>query len=297
MYEDDEGSQVPLVWGPEVLIYEDAPLPDTGPNEILISVYAAGVNPVDWKIRKRFGREWFGLKLPSTLGCDVAGVVELTGAQVKRFRQGDAVYGYINLRRCGAYAEFAIATEEEVIAKPAVLDFVQAAAVPIGALTAWQGLFGLAHLNAGQKLLIHGAAGGVGSMAVQLAKAKGANVAGTASARNRQFLRELGVDQIIDYQATHFEDAVHGMHVVFDTSGNDTQARSFKALKQRGTIVSTVSEPSEAAAKANGFTGFMIMVQPSAAQLDEIGIFIKSGKVSLALGWYFRFVMCEKRMN
>jgi NADPH:quinone reductase-like Zn-dependent oxidoreductase len=121
-------------------------------------------------------------------------------------------------------------------------------------------------------------------MAVQLAKAKGANVAGTASARNKQFLRELGVDQIIDYQATHFEDAVHGVHVVFDTSGNDTQARSFKALKQRGTIVSTVSEPSEAAAKANGFTGFMIMVQPSAAQLDEIGILIDLGKVRPRVG-------------
>lgn len=247
-------------------------------------MHAAGVNPVDWKIREGFGKEWFGHKLPFTLGCDVAGIVEHTGAQVKRFRPGDAVYGYVNLRRCGGYAEFVIATEEEVASKPTVLDFVEAAAVPVGALTAWQALFDHAHLNAGQRVLIHGAAGGVGSMAVQLAKAKGAEVVGTASARNEQFLHELGVDQAINYQTTHFEDVLCDLDVVFDTIGNDTQARSFGVLKKGGVLVSTVSEPSEATAKAAGVTGVMVMVQPSAAQLAEISVLIEAGKIRPRVG-------------
>ncbi len=265
--------------GTDVLFHEDAPRPEPAADEVLVRVRAAGVNPVDWKIREGLGREWFGHRLPFVLGCDLAGVVESAGARVERFKPGDAVYGYVNLKRCGSYADFAVATEAEVALKPVVLDFVQAAAVPVGALTPWQALFGIANLSAGQRVLVHAAAGGVGSMAVQLAKAKGVFVAGTASARNAQFLRDLGVDQVIDYQSVRFEEMVHDLDVVFDTIGGDTQERSFGVLRKGGTLVSTVSEPPAALCDRFGVKGAMLLVQPSAAQLAEISSLIEAGKV------------------
>ena len=265
--------------GPEVLSYDDVARPEPAADEVLIRVRAAGVNPVDWKIREGLGKEWFGHQLPLIPGCDLAGVVESAGPKVKGLRPGDAVYGFVNLKRCGAYAEFALATEGEVIRKPESLDFIHAAAVPVGALTSWQALFDLAHLAAGQRVLIHGAAGGVGSMAVQLAKSKRAFVIGTASARNAQFLRGLGVDQVIDYRTARFEEAVHDLDVVLDTIGGDTQERSLSVLKKGGVLVSTVSEPPEAQCAAAGVQGAMFMVQPNAAQLAEIAQLIEAGKV------------------
>ena len=265
--------------GLDVLSYDEVVRPEPGADEVLIRVRAAAVNPVDWKIREGLGKEWFGHQLPFIPGCDLAGVVESVGPKVKGLHPGDSVYGFVNLKRCGAYAEFALATEGEVIRKPESLDFVQAAAVPVAALTSWQALFDIAQLAAGQKVLVHGAAGGVGSMAVQLAKAKGAWVAGTASARNAQFLRELGVDQVIDYQAVRFEETVRDLDMVLDTMGGDTQARSFGVLKKGGVLVSTVSDPSEALCAKFGVQGVRFMVQPSAAQLAEIAQLIEAGKV------------------
>jgi NADPH:quinone reductase-like Zn-dependent oxidoreductase len=265
--------------GPEVLSYDDVARPEPGADEVLIRVRAAAVNPVDWKIREGLGKEWFGHQLPFIPGCDLAGIVESAGSAVQGLQPGDAVFGFVNLKRCGAYAEFALATEGEVIRKPQSLDFVHAAAVPVGALTSWQALFDLGHLAAGQRVLIHGAAGGVGSMAVQLAKSKRAFVIGTASARNAQFLRGLGVDQVIDYQAVRFEEAVHDLDVVFDTIGGDTQERSFGVLKKGGVLVSTVSEPPEARCAEVGVQGAMFLVQPNAAQLAEIAQLIEGGKV------------------
>lgn len=265
--------------GLDVLSYEEVARPEPGADEVLVRVRAAGVNPVDWKIREGLGKEWFGHQLPFIPGCDLAGVVESVGPKVKGLQPGDAVYGFVNLKRCGVYAEYALATESEVIRKPETLDFVQAAAVPVAALTSWQALFEIAQLVAGQRVLIHGAAGGVGSMAVQLAKAKGAWVAGTASARNTQFLRDFCVDQVIDYQAVRFEEAVRDLDVVLDTIGGDTQARSFGVLKKGGVLVSTVSEPEEALCTEFGVQGVMFLVQPSATQLAEIAQLIEAGKV------------------
>ncbi len=264
--------------GSEVLVYEDVPQPQPAKDEVLIRVHAAGVNPVDWKIRNGYGKETFGHHLPHILGCDLAGVVESVGSEVKRLKAGDAVYGYTSFRREGTYAEFIVAKESEVTLKPTSLDFIQAAAVPVGALTSWQALFDIAHLTNAQKVLIHAAAGGVGSMAVQLAKAKGAYVIGTASARNADFVRQLGVDELVNYQTTRFEDAVNDVDVVFDTVGGETQERSFQVLKQGGMLVSAVSPPSDAGA-ASGVRVAMVGVQPSAVQLDEITSLIESGKV------------------
>ena len=265
--------------GSEVLVYEDVPKPQPGADEVLIRIYAATVNSVDWKIRDGYGKDRYGHQLPHILGCELAGVVEAVGAEVKRLKPGDAVYGYTSLRREGTYAEFIAAKESEVTLKPSTLDFIQAAAVPVGALTSWQALFDIAHLETGQKVLIHAAAGGVGSMAVQLAKAKGAYVIGTASARNADFLRELGVDEAIDYQATRFEDVVHDVDVVFDTIGGETQERSFSVLKPDGVLVSAVSPPSQSRGEVGNITTAMVVVQPNAAQLNEIAALIDSGKV------------------
>ena len=265
--------------GPEVIVYEEVPRPEPAADEVLIHVQAAGVNPVDWKIREGFGKEWFGHQLPLTLGCDLAGIVESTGNKVTALKPGDAVYGYVNLARCGAYAEYAIARESEITLKPQALNFEQAAAIPVGALTSWQALFDIAKLTSGQKVLIHAAAGGVGHLAVQLAKAKGAFVIGTVSAKNTEFARGLGVDVLVDYRSTRFENEVKNADVVFDTIGEDTQERSFKVLKRGGGLVSAVSEPPEGACKSHGIRGFMVAVQPSADQLVEISALIESGQL------------------
>ena len=265
--------------GPETLVYEDAPRPTPLTNEVLIRVRAASVNPVDWKIRDGYGKEMFNHQMPLILGWDVAGTIEAIGPEVEKFKLGDPVYGYTSLLRDGAYAEFAIAKQEEIALKPASLDFIQAAAVPVGALTAWQALFDTAKLQENQKVLIHAASGGVGSMAVQLAKAKGAYVIGTASARNADFVRELGVDEFIDYQSTQFETVVREVDVVFDTIGGDTQERSFGVLRTGGFLVSIVTLPSQETATEYGVQSTMLGVQPNGTQLSEITELIDSGKL------------------
>lgn len=265
--------------GPETLVYEDAPRPTPLTNEVLIRVRAASVNPVDWKIRDGYGKQMFNHQMPLILGWDVAGTIEAIGPEVDKFKLGDSVYGYTNLLRDGAYAEFAIAKPEEIAMKPASLDFIQAAAVPVGALTPWQALFDTAKLKENQRVLIHAASGGVGSIAVQLAKAKGAYVIGTASARNADFVRELGVDEFIDYQSTPFETVVHDVDIVFDTIGGNTQARSFGVLRTGGFLVSIITAPSQETATKYGVQSTRFSVQPNAAQLSEIAELIDSGKV------------------
>ncbi|PSM49460.1 NADPH:quinone reductase [Chroococcidiopsis sp. CCALA 051] len=259
--------------GVDVLKYEDAPLPQPAADEVLIRIYAAGINPVDWKIREGYVGKTFNL--PHILGADVAGVVESVGDAVRRLKPGDEVYGYASLRREGTYAEYIAARESEVTLKPKSIDFIQAAALPVAALTSWQAMFDTAHLEAGQKILIHAASGGVGSIAVQLAKAKGARVIGTTSTRNTEFIRKLGVDEVIDYQATPFEDVVRDLDVVLDTIGGETRSRSLKVLKPDGILVSIVGSPPE----STGVRVAITHVQPNAAQLDEITTFIDSGQV------------------
>jgi NADPH:quinone reductase-like Zn-dependent oxidoreductase len=265
--------------GLETLVYEDAPRPTPLTGEVLIRVHAASVNPVDWKIRDGFGKEMFNHQMPLILGWDVAGTIEAIGPEVDEFKPGDPVYGYISLLRDGTYAELAIAKQAEITLKPASLDFVQAAAIPIVALTTWQALFDTANLQENQNVLIHAASGGVGSIAVQLAKAKGAYVIGTASARNADFVRELGVDEFIDYQSTPFETVVHDVDVVLDTIGGDTQVRSFGVLRKDGFLVSIVEPPSQELAAQHGVRSAMLPAQPNATQLSEITALIDSGKL------------------
>ena len=265
--------------GPEVLRYEDAPKPEAGKGEVLIRVHAAGVNPVDWKVREGSFKGLLRYRLPLVLGWDVSGVIEAVGSGVSGFTSGDAVFSRPDIGRDGAYAEYIVVRASEVARKPASLDHVRAAAVPLAALTAWQSLFDAAGLRAGQTVLIHAAAGGVGHFAVQLAKWKGAGVIGTASARNADLVRALGADEVIDYTATRFEDAARGVDVVFDTLGGETQRRSWAVLKRGGTLVSIVSPLSRLKGALRGARGTFIFVQPSARQLAELAALIDGGRL------------------
>jgi NADPH:quinone reductase-like Zn-dependent oxidoreductase len=265
--------------GPEVLIYEDAPRPRARTGEVQIRVHAAGVNPVDWKIREGHLKDMLHHTFPLVLGWDVSGIVETLGPGVGRLKVGDEVYSRPDILRNGAYAEYTIVQESEVALKPTSLDHLQAAAIPLAGLTAWQSLFEAAGLSSGQRVLIHAAAGGVGTFAVQLAKWKGAYVIGTASARNRDFLRQLGADEVIDYQATPFEEVVREVDVVFDTLGGDTQKRSWKVLKRGGILVSIIGPPSPELAAAQGVRQAFVFVKPNAMQLAEMATLVDSGKL------------------
>jgi NADPH:quinone reductase-like Zn-dependent oxidoreductase len=264
--------------GPEVLVFEDVPRPKASPGEALIHVRAAGVNPIDWKIRSGMAKDMFPVSFPWIPGLDISGVIDEVGANVTDLKPGDAVYGMLE-SRSGGYAEYAAAKASDLAPKPESLDFIQAAALPLVSMVAWQALFDTAHLTQGQTVLIHGASGGVGHMAVQLARWKGAKVVGTASANNTQFLKELGADEVIDYHKTKFEDVVHDANVVLDLIGGDTQKRSWKVLKKGGILISTVgvSTPEEAA--KYGVRAVSFMAHPDGSELRQVGKLIDEGKV------------------
>jgi len=236
--------RIHLYGGPQVLVEENAPRPEPSSLEVLIEVHSAGVNPIDWKVREGYAKGWLNHKLPLIIGWDVSGVIAELGDGVKGFRKGDEVYGKLDSGRDGAYAEYAVSNIENIVLKPKKIDHVHAAAVPIAALTAWQSLFDLGNLSAGQTVLIHAAAGGVGHFAVQFARWKGAKVIGTASARNEEFVRSLGADMVIDYTGRKFEEEVSGVDCVLDTQGGEVLERSLRVLKKGGIVVSTLAEPS-----------------------------------------------------
>lgn len=269
--------------GPEVLVLEEAPRPQAAAGEVLIRVLAAGVNPLDWKVRAGHVKEWMKHRLPLIPGWDVAGVVEAVVPGVTAFKAGDAVYGMLDFLRNGAYAEYVATGALNLALKPNSIGHIQAGAVPLASLTAWQSLFEVAGLKSGQTVLIHAAAGGVGHFAVQFAKWKGAKVIGTASAGNEGFLRELGADEVIDYHATRFEEAVHDADVVLDTIGGDTQLRSWQVLKKGGILVATLGITSPEAGRQYGVRGEGVMVHPDAAQLSQIAALIDAGDLKPAL--------------
>jgi NADPH:quinone reductase-like Zn-dependent oxidoreductase len=257
-----------------------APRPEPGRGQVLVRVRAAGVNPLDWMVAEGKARSWLDHRLPLTLGWELAGTVEKLGADVGQFKPGDEVFGMIDLLGDGADAEFAISEEKALAIKPRALDFPGAAAIPIGALTAHQALFEAAELRAGQTVLIHAAAGGVGSMAVQLAKAHGARVIGTASGADHiNLIRQLGCDEAIDYTATRFEDHVRNVDVVLDPVSVDSERRSFGVLKKGGILVALMEEPRQDVARESGVRAAMIGVRPDGGRLAEIGKIIDEGKL------------------
>ena len=222
--------------GPEVMKYEDVPRPEPKEDEILVRVMAAAVNPVDSYVRQGMLAKHGMDKRPAIIGYDISGVVEKTGANAKKFKAGDKVYSYLSVMRGGGYAEFAVAKESETALKPKNIDFGEAAAVPLAATTAWQSLVDEAKLNVGQTVLIHGGSGGVGSFAIQIAKARGAKVIATASTAHQDLLKQLGVDQAIDYTATKFEDVVKDVDLVLNCVRADALGRSYGVVKKGGRI-------------------------------------------------------------
>src|SRR6267142_6663674 len=266
--------------GPEVLNYEDAPRPQPGEGEVLIRVHATSVNPIDWKVREGLMKDFWPHKFPLILGWDLSGVVEELGRGVSRFKIGDEVYSLPDPTRNGAYADYIGVRESELALKPTSLHHIRAAAVPLAALTAWQSLFDTAQLQPGQRVLIHAGSGGVGHFAVQLAKWKGAYVFATASTKNQDLLRKLGVDEPIDYTHRRFEDVARNIDIVLDTLGAETQERSWSILKKGGVLVSLVQPPSEEKAEELGVRAAFLAGHPNGAQLAEIAKIIDSGKLA-----------------
>lgn len=265
--------------GPEVLRYEDAPRPEPAAGEVLVKVHAAGVNPVDWKVRAGYTKGFLDYKLPMIPGWDLSGVVETVGPGVTGWKPGDAVYSRPDISRDGAYAEYIAVKAAELAPKPKTLDHTKAAAIPLASLTAWQALFDAGGLQAGQTVLIHAAAGGVGTFAVQLARWKGARVIGTASEKNHAFLRELGADQLIDYNKTRFEDVVRDVDVVLDAMAGETRDRSWQVIRKGGILVTILGQPSAQDAAKHGVRAAGVFVQPNRAELEQIGALADAGKV------------------
>ena len=262
---------------PEVLKLEQIPRPEPNEEEVLVRVIASGVNPADpLTLSGKYARE-FGTHLPLIPGYEIAGVVEKTGANVTKLKVGDAVYGYPTFG--GGWADYITVKEWEVAVKPKSLNFVEAAAVPMGALTAWQALVDVAKLQPGQTVLIHGGSGGVGSFAIQIAKARGAQVIATASTANQDLLKQLGANVAVDYTKTKFEDVAKDVDAVLDPVGKETLARSYGVVKKGGIVMSLVARPDPAEIKKRGIRGAGISVHPDSEDLAEIAQLIDAGKI------------------
>jgi NADPH:quinone reductase-like Zn-dependent oxidoreductase len=262
---------------PEVLKFEQIPRPEPKENQALVRVIASAVNPADpLTLNGKYAKE-FDTHLPLIPGYDIAGVVEKVGGKVTKLRLGDAVYGYPTYG--GGWAEYITVSEGEVALKPKSLTFVEAAAVPMGALTSWQALVDVAKLHTGQTILIHGGSGGVGNFAVQIAKTRGAHVIATASTANQDLLKQLGADQTIDYTKTKFEDVVHDVDAVLDPVGKDTLARSYRVVRKGGIVMTLVARLDKAELEKYGIQGAGIAVHPDSEDLTEIAQLIDAGKI------------------
>src|SRR5258705_375577 len=262
---------------PDVLKIEQVQRPEPNEDEALVRVIASSVNPADpLTLSGKYAKE-FGTHLPLIPGYDIAGVVEKTGANVTKLKVGEAIYGYPTFG--GGWADYITVKEWEVAGKPKSLNFVEAAAVPMGALTAWQALVDVAKLQPGQTILIHGGSGGVGSFAVQIAKARGARVIATASTTNQDVLKQLGADVAVDYTKTKFENVTKDVDAVLDPVGKDTLARSYGVGKKSGIVISLVARPDPVELQKHGIRGAGISSHADADDLSEIAQLIDAGKI------------------
>jgi NADPH:quinone reductase-like Zn-dependent oxidoreductase len=265
--------------GPEGLVYEEAPLPTIGRGDALIGVYAAGITPTEFTWNSTFTDADKKSRLPSVPAFEVSGKVSRVAPGVAELAPGDDVYGLLNFWRDGSAAEYVAVKASDMAPKPKSLDFVQAAAVPLSGLTAWQALFDHAKLSQGQRVLIHGAGGGVGTFAVQFARHRGVRVVATCSASKADLVRELGAEEVIDYAKVRFEDAVRDVDAVLDTVGGDTLDRSWKVVRKGGTLVTIVGDAPEGKADAHGIRGVSMLVEPSRTELVQISRLIDEGEV------------------
>ena len=298
---------------PDQITFTDVSQPVPKPNEILVQVHAAGLNPIDTMIPKGTFKPFLRFQLPATLGSDLAGVVVEVGSRVTRFKPGDAVFASIFDLGTGALAEFAVVPENVAALKPANLDFVQAASIPMVGLTSWQALKVRAHLKPGQKVFIPAGSGGIGTFAIQLAKHLGATVGTTTSTGNVDLVRSLGADEVIDYKKQEFEEVLRDYDAVLGTVRGDTIKKSLRVLKPNGCVVSLVGPPDAAFGRVRGMNFFMVFVfwllsrtiirhakkrdieysflfvHPDGGQLAEISELLKAGNIRPVIDTVFPF--------
>ena len=277
-----KASRVHHFGAPEVISFEDVPLPMPSNGEALVRVKAAGVGP--WDAWVRAGRSVLPQPLPLTLGSDLSGIVEAVGPGVSTLKPGVEVFGVTNRQFTGAYAQYAVASVGMIAARPAGLSAIEAASVPVVGVTAQQALFEQAKLVAGQTVLVHGAAGNVGAYAIQMARHAGLRVIATANARDLEAVRGLGAQQVIDYSAVRFEDAVSGVDAVVDLVGGEVQARSFAVLRPGGILVSAVSKPNQVTATRYGVRALFFLVNVTTAHLARIAAMVDAGDLTVNVG-------------
>jgi NADPH:quinone reductase-like Zn-dependent oxidoreductase len=272
--------------GPEVMKLEQVARPEPAEDEVLIRVVAASINPVDVAIRKGYLAKLLG-NFPLILGMDAAGTVEKVGNKMTRYKAGDPVFAFFTVKGEGGYAEFVTAKEDELAPKPSTVSFAQATGAGAAGVTAWEALIDTANLRAGQTVLIHGASGGVGHLAIQIAKAKGAKVFATASTANQDFLRQMGADVAIDYTRTKFEDVAKDVDVVLDTVGRDTLERSYGLVRKGGIIVSIVDDLKPAELEAHGIRGVTLRCTPKAGVLEALSKLMEAKKLTPVISQTF----------
>lgn len=272
--------------GSDELRVRDMPLPDLGPTDLMIKVFAASVNPVDWKIREGYLKESISYRFPLILGWDAAGIVSAVGPEVTCFSIGDKVFSRTDIRRNGTYAEFVAVDEKYVARMPANLSFEEAASVPLVGLTAWQALVDLSGLTEGNRVLIHAGSGGVGSFAVQLAKSRGASVTTTCSTPHLSFVRSLGPDQIIDYTRTDFRE-MRNVDIVFDTVGGEVYRDSFQVVRPNGVLVSILEQPDRERMEKTGVRALYLFMKSDGKELAQIAELLEKGKIKPTVGRTF----------
>ncbi len=275
--------------GTEALVLERVPRPEPKAGQVLVRLKAAGVNPADWKMRAGYYKQFMPLPLPWIPGLEAAGIVEALGAGVTTLQPGQAVYGPIG----NSYAEYAVAEAPDLFAKPAHLSFEQAASVPVGGLTAWQAVIEEAEVQPGQRVLVHGGAGGVGLFAVQFTRWKGAHVTATASAANADFVRSLGVETVIDYHATKFEDVVQDLDAVIDTVGGDIIERSLQVIRPGGILVTVAGRVDPEMGQARGVRATSSR-RADTAKLQQITELLESKQVTPEVGKVYPFAQARQ---
>jgi NADPH:quinone reductase-like Zn-dependent oxidoreductase len=277
-----KAAQIADYGGPEQIVIEQVPVPEPGKGQVLVRLKAAGVNPADWVMRSGYFKARMQLPFPWIPGLEGAGIVDAVGPDVTKFKPGQAVYGAIN----NSYAEYAVAAATDVFDKPELLSFEEAASVTHGALTAWQAVIEEAEPQPGQRVLVHGGAGGVGLYAVQLAKWKGASVIATASSANTDYVRSLGAETVIDYRTTKFEDVVHDLDAVVDTVGGDLIARSLVVIKQGGVYVTVAGAVDPEVGLARGIRATSAR-RGDTAKLQEISKLLQAKQLLPHVGKVF----------
>ncbi len=278
-----KSAQIKSYGGSEVVeINQSTPAPtDPSTGKVLVRIKAAGVNPVDWKIREGYMQQMMPLQFPSTLGMDFSGIIEKVGEGVSDFRKGDEVYGRTSVTEggSGAFAEMALASADSIAHKPKALSYDEAAGLTLVGVSAWQALVETMGLSNGQKILIHGGAGGIGSIAIQLAKHLGAYVATTVATNDKEFVKRLGADEVIDYKTQTFEDILHDRDAVFDTVGGETYTRSFKVLKRGGIIVSMLEQPNQELMDRFGVKAIFQFTQVNRERLTKLAQWVDQNNI------------------